>query len=61
MRPRFAEAKSRGGFFGGEFRGGFDDRTERVTHHAGIFTIGMVDAPQLVGRFRGHGRVHGGS
>jgi len=45
MRPRFAEAESRGGLLGGEFGRGFDNRAEWIAHQTGILTIGVVDAP----------------
>ena len=59
MRPRFAEAESRGGFLGGNFGRCFDNGTERITHHAGILPVRMVNAPELVARLKSHGRAHG--
>ena len=61
MRPRFAEAESRGGLLGGEFGRGFDNRAEWIAHQTGILTVGVVDAPQLVARSQSRGRAHGGS
>jgi len=48
MRPGFAEAESRSGFLGGELVRGFDNRAQWITHHAGVFPVGVVDAPELV-------------
>ena len=61
MCPRFTESESRGGFLGGEFCGSFNDGAKWITHHAGIFPVGVVNAPQLVARLQSRGRVHGGS
>lgn len=61
MRPRFTEAELRGGFLGGEFVGSFDDRAEWITHHSGILTVGVINAPELVARFQSRGRAHGRS
>ena len=59
MRPRFAESESRGGLLGGEFGGSFDNGAEWIAHHAGILTVGMVNAPKLIARFQSRGRTHG--
>ncbi len=61
MRPRIAEANSRGGFFGYEFSGGFNDSAKWITHHTGIFPVGVVNAPQLVARLQSRSRAHEGS
>ena len=61
MRPRFTEAESRRSFLGGKFGGGFDDRTEWITHYAGILPVSVVNAPQLVARLQSRGRAHGRS
>lgn len=61
MRPRIAEAKSGGGFFGGKFRRCFNDGPEWITHHAGIFPVGVIDAPELILRTWSHGCAHGGN
>lgn len=61
MCPGFAEAESRGGLFGGEFGRGFDNRAKWIAHQAGMLTVSVVDAPQLVARFQSRGRAHGGS
>jgi hypothetical protein len=58
MRPRFAKPESGGGFFGGDFGEGFNYRTKRIAHFAGILAIRMVNVPQLVARFQSCGRVH---
>ena len=61
MRPRLAESESRGGFLGGEFGGGFDNRAERIAHDAGIFPVGVVDAPELVAGRYSRARAHADS
>ena len=61
MRPRITKAKSRGGFLGDEFVGCFNDRAKWITQLAGIFPVGVVNAPELVARLRSRGRSHGGS
>ena len=58
MRPGFAEAESRRSFLGDKFAGGFDDGAKWVAHHAGVFTVGVVDAPQLIARLQSRGRAH---
>jgi hypothetical protein len=58
MRPRVVEAESGGGFLGGEFGGSFDNRAEWIAHLAGILTVRVVDAPQLVSRFQSNGCAH---
>jgi len=58
MRPRLAESESRGGFLGGEFGGGFDNRAERIAHDAGIFPVGVVDAPELGAGLLSRVRAH---
>ena len=58
MRPRITKAKLRGGFLGDEFIGRFDDRAKWITQLAGIFPVGVVDAPQLTARPRSHVRAH---
>ena len=63
MRPRFAEAESRGGFLGGELGGRFNNRSQRIAHHAGVFPVGVVDAPDLVAWLwrATRRRIHGSS
>ena len=61
MRPRFTETKSRGFFLGGELGGSFNRGAKWITHHAGIFPVGVVNAPQLVARLQSRGLAHGGS
>lgn len=58
MRPRFTETESRGGLLGGGFVGGFDDGAEWIAHLPGIFTVGVVNAPELVARSQSRGRAH---
>jgi hypothetical protein len=58
MRPGVVEAESGSGFLGGLFGGGFDNRAKWIAHQAGILTIGVVDAPQLVSRFQSRGCAH---
>jgi hypothetical protein len=61
MRPRITKAKSSGSFLGDEFVGRFDDRAKWVTHLAGVFPVGVVDAPQLIARLLSPARFHGDS
>lgn len=61
MRPGVVEAESSGGFFGGNFGGCFDNRAKWIAHLAGIFTVRVVDAPQLVSRFKSRGCAHADS
>jgi hypothetical protein len=61
MRPRFTEAESRGGFLGGEFGGSFNDGAEWIAHLASVFTVRVVNAPQLVSRFQSRGCAHADS
>jgi hypothetical protein len=58
MRPRITKAKLRGGFLGDEFVGRFDNRAEWITQLAGVFPVGMVNAPELLARLRSHGCAH---
>ena len=47
-----------GSFFGGLFGGGFNDGAQRIAQFAGVLTVGVIDAPQLLtGRWR-HGCAH---
>lgn len=61
MRPGFTEAELCGGLLGGEFVGSFDDRAEWISHHPAIFTVGVINAPELVARSQSRGRAHGRS
>jgi hypothetical protein len=58
MRPGVVEAESGGGFLGGKFGGSFDNCAEWITHLAGILTVPVVDAPQLLFRFQSRGCAH---
>jgi hypothetical protein len=58
MRPRITKTESRGGFLGDEFIGSFNDGAQRVAHHAGVFPVGVVNAPKLVAGFRNRARFH---
>ena len=46
MRPGITIAKSRGGFLGDEFVGRFNDGAKWITQLAGVFPVGVVNAPQ---------------
>ena len=61
MRPRVAEAESGGGLLCGKFGRGFDNCAKWIAHLAGIFTVGVVDAPQLVSQFQSRGCAHADS
>lgn len=52
MRPRITKTKSRGCFFGDEFVGRFDNRAKWITQLAGVFPVGLVNAPELIARLR---------
>ena len=58
MRPGVVEAESGSGFLGGKFGGSFDNCAEWIAHLAGILTVRVVDAPQLVSRFQSRGCAH---
>ena len=58
MRPRITKAKLRGGFLGDEFVGRFNDRAKWIAQLAGVFPVGMVNAPELAVRLRSHVRTH---
>jgi hypothetical protein len=51
MRPRSAKPEASGGFLGGEFGGGLNNCANGIAHLAGILTVGVINAPQLVARF----------
>jgi hypothetical protein len=61
MRPRITKAKLRGGFLGGEFVGCFNDRAKWITQLAGIFPVGVVNAPELLAGLQSRNRFHGDS
>ena len=61
MRPRITKAKLRGGFLGDEFVGRFDNRAKWITQLAGVFPVGVVNAPELTARLRSHGCAHASS
>src|SRR5882724_7507778 len=56
--PRIAKAELRGSFFSGDFRWRFDSGAKWITQLAGVFPVGVVDAPQLFARIRSHGCAH---
>jgi hypothetical protein len=61
MGPRITKPKSRGGFLGDEFVGRFNDRAKWITQLAGIFPVGVVNAPELLARLQRRTRFHGDS
>lgn len=61
MRPRLAEPEAHGSLLGGGFGGCFNNSPERITHDAGVFPVGMVDAPELTGRLLSRARAHASS
>ena len=61
MCPRFTESESGGLFLGCEFFGSFNHGAKWITHHTGIFPVGVVNAPQLVARLQSRSRAHEGS
>lgn len=58
MCPGFAEAESRGGFLGGKLGWRFNNRAQWIAHHAGVFPVGVVDAPELVAGRYSRSRAH---
>ena len=61
MRPRIAKAKLRGGFLGDEFVGCLNDRAKGITQLAGVFPVGVVNAPELLAGLQSRNRFHGNS
>jgi hypothetical protein len=61
MRPRITKSKSRGGFLGDELVGRFDNRAKWVTQLAGVFPVGVVNAPELLAGLQTRARFHGDS
>ena len=61
MRPRITKAKLRGGFLGDEFIGCFNDRAKWITQLAGVFPVGVVNAPELLAGLQSRARSHGSS
>ena len=61
MRPRITKSKSSGGFLGDEFAWRFNDRAKWITQFTGVFTVGVVNAPQLIARLLSRARFHGDS
>jgi hypothetical protein len=56
--PRITEAELRSSFFSGDFCWCFNGGAQWITQLAGVFPIGVVDAPQLLARIRSHGCAH---
>ena len=61
MRPRITKAKLRGGFLGDEFVGRFDNSAKWITQLAGVFPVGVVNAPELLAGLQSRNRFHGDS
>jgi hypothetical protein len=61
VRPRITKAKLRGGFLGDDFGGRCEDRAKWVTQLAGVFPVGVVDAPELLAGLQSRARSHGSS
>ncbi|MCZ7639636.1 MAG: hypothetical protein M5U12_28465 [Verrucomicrobia bacterium] len=59
--PRFTESESSGGFLGVELAGCFNHRAKWVAHYAGVFSVRVVDAPELVARRYSRFRAHADS
>ena len=62
--PRIAKTEFRGSFFGGDFRWRFDGGAKWIAQLAGVFSVSVVDAPQLFklfARLQSRGRAHAGS
>jgi hypothetical protein len=60
-RPRFTKTEVRGGFLRDEFVGGFNDRAKWITQLTGVFSVGVVNAPELPARLQCRTRFHGDS
>src|SRR5437879_170991 len=61
IRPWRFKSEFAGGFLGSAFGGCFNYRAQRIAQETGIFPVGVVDAPELVGLARSRSRAHGGS
>src|SRR5207302_6565799 len=61
IRPRRFKSEFAGGFLGSAFGGCFNYRAQRIAQKTGIFTVGVVDAPELIAWTRSRGRAHRGS
>jgi hypothetical protein len=61
MRPRITKTKLRGGFLGDEFSGRCKDRAKWITQLAGVFPVGVVDAPELLAGLQSRDCFHGDS
>ena len=58
MRPGITKTKLRGCFLGDEFVRRFDNRAKWITQLAGVFPVGVENAPELAARLRSHVRAH---
>lgn len=56
--PRIAKAEFGRRFFSGNFRWCFNGGAKWITQLAGVFPVGVVNAPQLIARLRSHGCAH---
>lgn len=56
--PRIAKAEFGRRFFSGDFRWRFNGRAKWITQLAGVFPVGVVNAPELAARLRSHGCAH---
>jgi hypothetical protein len=61
MRPRITKAKLRCGLLGDEFVGCFNNSAKWITQLAGIFPVGVVNAPELLAGLQSRNRFHGDS
>ena len=59
--PRIAKAEFGRRFFSGDFRRCFNRRAKWITQLAGVFPVGVVNAPQLLARLRSHVVLMSGS
>ena len=59
--PRVAKVEFRGSFFCGDFRWRFDSRAKWITQLAGVFPVGVVNAPELLAGLQSRNRFHGNS
>ena len=61
VRPRVIEAEFRSSFFSGDFCWCFNGGAQWITQLAGVFPVGVVDAPQLLAGLQSRARFHGDS
>ena len=56
--PRIAKAEFGRRFFSGDFRWRFNGRAKWITQLAGMFPVGVVNAPELLAGLQSRNRFH---